>query len=240
MTEKLATLGTVATSVAHEINNPLAIISGYSEDLLDRIHEGDKSSLFTDGEAYLSTICDQTKRCKTIISAWLATARLPTRTAEVVHVLEIASMVHELLLFRAQKKVVLLHAPVLHSPDKYEPVVLASSGDLQQVLLNILINAIDACHEGDSITMEVAVRPEACLVIIRDTGMGVKTDHLARLGTSFFTTKPPGQGTGLGLYISRELLRPWGGSLSIDSTGEGQGATVTIELPACERGGRNE
>jgi two-component system NtrC family sensor kinase len=229
-TDKMATLGTVATSVAHEINNPLAVISGYSEDMLDRLREGDTEALVKDGEKYLSIICNQTKRCKTITRMWLDTARLPQRIPEPVNIPETVEAVRELLVYRAQKKGVVLK-PLLMLDTDIIPVVLADRGELQQVLLNLIINAMDACSEGDTVEIQLAAAEGHSIIRIIDSGLGISEENLQRIGQSFFTTKPPGQGTGLGLHIVRELIEPWGGSLAIDSAGEGKGAVVTLRLP---------
>lgn len=230
-TDKMATLGTVATSVAHEINNPLAVISGYSEDMLDRLREGDKDRLPADSERYLSIICDQTKRCKQIIRRWLDTARMPQYNLEPVNVLETMDAVRELLLYRAQKKGVNVAKPeTIYSADA-SPVVFAGYGELQQVLLNLLINALDACNEGDRVDIRIEVTGNECYIRIIDSGMGITPENLQRIGQSFFTTKPPGQGTGFGLYIVREMVKDWGGSLQIDSEGEGKGTVAVLRLP---------
>ena len=239
MTEKLATLGTVATSVAHEINNPLAIISGYSEDLLDRLQEGDSTALTDDGKRYLSVISDQAKRCKTIIRAWLDLARLPVLTPQQVNVADAVHVVRELILFRAQKKGITLLPPVTTNHHTPLPDVVASAGELQQVLLNILMNAVDASSDGDTIAIQLSSTESHVIITIEDTGEGIDSAHLSRVGKSFFTTKPPGQGTGLGLYISRDLVERWGGTLQLHSAGPGKGTTAIIELPAACEGGTN-
>ncbi|EAX48288.1 integral membrane sensor signal transduction histidine kinase [Thermosinus carboxydivorans Nor1] len=236
-TDKMAALGTVAASVAHEINNPLAVISGYSEDMLDRLREGDNEALLVDGEKYLSIICDQTKRCKNIIRMWLDTARLPQAESEPVNVVETVEAVRELLLYRAQKKGVTLQKCLITNGAGVLPVVIASRGQLQQVLLNLLINALDACGEGDRVAIQTEVRDQECFLRIIDSGVGIPKENLSRIGQSFFTTKPPGQGTGLGIYIVNELVKGWGGRLEIFSEGEGKGTVVTLRLPLANNGG---
>lgn len=238
LTEKMAALGTVATSVAHEINNPLAIISGYSEDLLDRLRE-EPNVLHADGEKYLTIICQQTKRCKTILQALLNTARLPLRAREPVDIREAVTIVRELLLYRAQKKGITLCPPELEPSKNSNPIVSATAGGLQQILLNLIINAIDACDEGDTITIQIIASTNTCTLSVTDTGIGISAANLQRLGQSFFTTKPLGQGTGLGIYVIKELIEPWGGHLVIVSPGEGLGTTATLQLPLYTPGGQS-
>lgn len=229
--DKLATLGTIAASVAHEINNPMAVISGYSEDMMDRLREGDYEALTHDGEKYLSIICEQTKRCKSITRMWLDTARLPQRILEPVNISETVEAVRELLLYRAQKKGIVLKPALMLASADIVPVVMASRGELQQVLLNLLINALDACSAGDTVKIELAAADNDYIIRVIDSGMGISKENLQRIGQSFFTTKPPGQGTGLGLRIARELIESWGGTLEIDSAGEGKGAVAILWLP---------
>lgn len=225
--DKMATIGTMAASIAHEINNPLAVISGYSEDLLDRYRDNDPQAL-SDLPSYLNIILEQTKRCKKITQSLLDTARMPAGTTQWVSIGRVIASVREILLFRANKKGVSLE-PL--PPLDQTLTVRIDPVELQQIFLNLLVNALDACSAGDRILIDIRRTGESCCVQIKDSGAGIEPEHLVQLGQSFFTTKPPGQGTGLGLYLVKQILTRYGGSFHIHSDGRGKGSIAAVILP---------
>ena len=116
------------------------------------------------------------------------------------------------------------------------PRVRGSSNQLHQVFLNLLVNAMQAVGERGSIRLETTVAGDVAVVRVRDDGPGIGDEVMERLFEPFFTTKPVGEGTGLGLYVSYEIIRNHGGEIRVEST-EGAGATFEVRLPIDEGAG---
>lgn len=229
--DKFASLGTVASGIAHELNNPLAVIAGYSEDLLDRLATENLTALEPEARRYIHLIHEQTQRCKKITGTLLDTARMPRGSGEIIDAVAGIAAVREMLLYRAKNKGVLIKELVLISPQTSLRIHI-DRGEYQQLLLNLYINALDACQAGCEITTTLSVEAGAvCRICIQDTGIGISKDILPRLGEAFYTTKPPGQGTGLGLVIVRQILSRWNGTLELASEGINWGTSVILELP---------
>jgi len=230
-TEKLASLGTLAAGVAHEINNPLGVILGFCELLLRKAPPGSQL------EEDLKTIERQGLICKETVENLLSFARAekePSDSADLNAGIEsIAKIVRPLL----QKKGVDLVLDL-------EPGLPPARGDarqLQQVFLNLINNAIAAMPDGGTLTLrswhERAARRVAAQV--QDTGVGIPPEHLDRILEPFFTTKPEGQGTGLGLFVSYGIVTSYGGTLECTSTpagalGKRPGSAFTLRLPEAE------
>ena len=228
-TGRLASIGELAAGIAHEINNPVAIMveeAGWIEDLL-----GDDS--FTSGESTdeiaraVHQIRTQGERCKAITHKLLSFAR---KTDPTVRPLDINALVEEVVGLMGQKtryanvKIEQMLTPNL-------PPVHASPSALQQVLLNLVNNAVDAIgHEGGTVTI-VTDREEGMVVLrVGDTGEGIPEANLERIFDPFFTTKPVGQGTGLGLSICYGIVDKLGGRITVESE-VGVGTIFSIHLP---------
>jgi signal transduction histidine kinase len=220
----LAVAGRLASALAHEVGTPLNIISGRAESLL-RILPADDPA----GED-LRAIVGQIDRISRTISSLLDTVRprrpelRPTRLDDVLDPLE------PLLQHAARQRGVTLEAVVGEAP-----AMLADTGQLQQVLINLVVNAIEATPAGGRVSVRAWPREreaqEGVEIAIADTGSGIAPEHVGRLFEPFFTTKPRGQGTGLGLAICREIVRGHGGEMAID-TDLGAGTTVRAWLPS--------
>lgn len=237
--DKLITMGSLASGIAHEINNPLAVISGYAEDLRDRIQEGEGRQLLTDGTAcqYLDTIRQQAERCKRITRNMLNLARIPVGKREAVDVTSVLMSIRDMLNYQATRKGVTIH-PIEHI-DRNDKVSLRAwidPDELTQVFLNLLSNALDACPPGSSIYLAVKRENGMVQATIKDTGVGIAPEYLDKVGEAFFTTKPSGKGTGLGLSITREIINRWGGRFEISSPGLGMGCEVAVYLPEVSQG----
>ncbi len=229
--EKLGTVGTLAAGVAHEIGTPLGIISGRAELLLSQTPAGTSS----DGtRKSLSSILAQVDKVSTIIRQLLDFARV--RPIEADAVTPAAALAHAASLLDhrfVQAKVTL----TVDAPADL-PAVAADPGQLEQVLVNLLLNACDACAHGAPRSGHAVIAcaervGERMAFEIRDDGEGIPPENLASVLDPFFTTKKRGQGTGLGLTIAADIVRNHGGQLEIEST-VGVGTTVRVLLPLAQ------
>ncbi|HZS37497.1 MAG TPA: ATP-binding protein [Polyangia bacterium] len=222
--EKLATIGTLAAGVAHEVGTPLGIISGRAEQLLARLPDGDEAA-----RKSLDSILAQVDKVSTTIRQLLDFSRTrPIETAAVTPAQALGSaaalLEHR---FRHAKVALAVDAPLTVA------AVAADVGQLEQVLVNLLMNACDACAAGGHVTARALAHPEQgdrVAIEITDDGSGIAAEHLPHVLDPFFTTKKRGQGTGLGLTIAADIVKNHGGTFEIDSA-VGRGTTVRIVLP---------
>ncbi|MFN3395955.1 MAG: sensor histidine kinase [Thermodesulfovibrionales bacterium] len=230
--DKLASLGTLVAGIAHEINNPLGIIAGYAEALLDRCHDKGLTSIdaFADFPEYLETIHREIFRCKEILRSLLEFFR-PHGTT--FRKLDINELIKEVILLINHRAVRLRHNIELKLGDPV-PKIYGNPGSLRQLFLNIVINSLYFTPEGGNITIETGVdnsevEGEMVEVLIRDTGTGISEEIIDRIFDPFFTTKPIGEGTRLGLAICHKIVEEHGGSISVESR-EGRGTTFKIRF----------
>jgi two-component system NtrC family sensor kinase len=220
--ERLAHIGQLAAGVAHEINNPLTGIVTYSHLLLERsvVGNGTRESL--------EKIVKQANRCRDIIRGLLDFARQrkpEKRLSNVNRVLEeCVSLVDNQALFHNIRIVQHLAQDL--------PKVLMDPSQIQQVFMNMIINAAEAMHGNGQLTITTrhVLADSAVEVEFTDSGHGIKEEDLDRIFNPFFTTKEVGHGTGLGLAISYGIVQEHKGTITVESQ-EGQGATFTIRLP---------
>jgi two-component system NtrC family sensor kinase len=232
-TNKLASIGRLAAGVAHEINNPLAIINekaGLMKDLTELSDDFDNKEKFED---LLRSINSSVTRCRAITHRLLGFARRMDVTAEVI---DINALIQEVLGFLDKEA---LYRDVHISLDLTEdlPTIESDRGQLQQVFLNFINNAMDATtnDEDESYQAEIIIctwqkDEETVAVKICDNGCGIPPDKLKRIFEPFFTTKARGKGTGLGLSITYGIIDKLGGKISVESE-VNQGTAFTIELP---------
>jgi two-component system NtrC family sensor kinase len=222
--DKLAAVGRLAAGVVHEINNPLATISACAEALEQRVEEGafDGSEVVEDLNEYLGLIKSEAFRCKSITTGLLDFSRL--RTGD-----------------RHRSSAKLISHQKRGSNIKIEfdtgddlPMINADGGQLQQAIIALATNAIDAMPDGGTLTFRVFAEPRRLAIEIEDTGVGIPTEDLSKVFEPFFTTKEVGKGTGLGLAVCYGIITDHGGRLSVRST-VGKGTTFTIFLPITER-----
>jgi len=230
---KLASVGELAAGIAHEINNPVAIMveeAGWIQDLLEEgVEEGDNER---EVQRALNQIRTQGARCKEITHKLLSFARKIDPTVMSFDLNELVREIAELSAQRAKYANVVIETSL---GDNIPPIE-ASPSEMQQVFLNLVNNAIDAMDPGGG-DLDIITRQEGdkVLALISDTGSGIPEANLPRIFDPFFTTKPVGKGTGLGLSIIYGIINKLGGTISVDSA-VGKGTTFTISLPAGKAG----
>jgi signal transduction histidine kinase len=223
--EKLATVGTLAAGVAHEVGTPLGIISGRAEQLLAKVPaQGDGAEPMRKA---LSSIIGQVDKVSSTIRQLLDFARLRPVEATTVTPAQALGQATALLEHRFRQARVDLKVDAPPSV----PAVAADPGQLEQVLVNLLINACDACGNGGHVIARARAENNASVLLeVVDDGVGIPSEHLSAVLDPFFTTKKRGQGTGLGLTIAADIVKNHGGRLEIQST-VGRGTTVRVTLP---------
>jgi signal transduction histidine kinase len=219
--EKLASLGQLAAGVAHELNNPLATVLLYSDILLRECPPDDPK------RADLAMIAGETKRCKGIVGSLLDFARQNQVSAQPA---DLNALIQAVLEVQGKReaysgiKVELVLDPNL-------PKIEADYAQLQEVLVNLMANAVDAMPAGGALTIRTMRGPNGRVTLeVADTGAGIPPEHLGKLFTPFFTTKQVGQGTGLGLAIVYGIIKMHRGQINVRSQ-VGQGTAFTIQLP---------
>lgn len=225
---KLATMGELAASVAHELNNPLATLALHAESLLEQLPVDDPKRRAVD------VIEKEVERMATLVSNLLLFSRRSHQQVSTVDLREEITNSLDFIQYHLRSHkidIVKDFAIVL-------PTVQADRQQLRQVFLNLITNASDAMSNGGTLTVRshvgVMTGGQTSVVLeFSDTGTGVQTGDLPRLWEPFFTTKPEGKGTGLGLAICRRTVEEHRGTIEID-TGPGKGTTVRINLPATE------
>ncbi|QJB56715.1 PAS domain-containing sensor histidine kinase [Pseudodesulfovibrio sp. zrk46] len=228
---KLASVGELAAGIAHEINNPVAIMveeAGWIQDLLD---EGlNKDDNEREVQRALNQIRNQGVRCREITHKLLSFARKIDPTVEEISLNDMVQEMAEFCEQRARYANVLIETSLADSI----PAVEGSASELQQVLLNLINNAIDAMDPGGgNLDIMTRVEDQNVVVSISDTGVGIPQANLSRIFDPFFTTKPVGKGTGLGLSIIYGIINKMDGEISVKSIVD-QGTTFTIRLPMAE------
>lgn len=231
-TGKLAAIGELSAGVAHEINNPLAIILTERQILQDLAEQktdldGEFREQLTDS---LSQIDMQINRCKRITHNLLRFAR---RTRSAIERVDINAFLREVIeLMEREAKSSGIKFFMEFEPDL--PTLLSDPSQLQQVFLNLITNAIDA-HDGKSygsinVNTHLDGRNERIKVVFSDTGSGIPRENLERIFDPFFTTKTVGRGTGLGLSICYSIIKRLGGEISVESE-PGKGTQFSLSLP---------
>jgi signal transduction histidine kinase len=218
-TEKLAAIGQLAAGIAHELNTPLASISGYAEELGEIVQGAGEKVV-----QYTGVIRSQTERCKAITQSLLNFARKSDLRIQAVDVNSVLREAIDYLRFKKRATQLEIETDLADVPR-----VQADQGQLLQVFLSILVNSADAIEGGGTITVRSRA-PKDVVVTIVDTGCGIPEENLKKVFEPFFTTKDPGEGTGLGLSLSYGIVKQLGGTIDLKSR-VGEGTEVTISLP---------
>ncbi len=223
MTERLASLGQMASGIAHEINNPLESVMICAEMLLMRVTKD--SYDHAQFEKYLKIIDEEVLRCRDITSNMLSFSRQTTLSKSDIDVHHLLDKAIDLVGYQGRLRNVTV-------TKKYGERLLVSGneGELRQVFLVLLINALDAMENKGAITVETGAEAGSAWVRINDSGPGIPPDQLQKIFQPFFTTKTEKGGTGLGLSIAHRIIVNHRGSLTAVSE-QGHGAAFTITLP---------
>jgi signal transduction histidine kinase len=220
--EKLAHMGQLSAGIAHELNNPLGVVIMYSNILLEESKEGDPV------REDLKLIVDQAGRCKKIVAGLLNFARKNQVNHQLVSIKDLVDHSLESLIIPAKVKI--------NIEDKTtNPEAMLDLEQMMQVLTNLIKNAIDAMPNGGSVNIKMEDTLSDVIIVIRDTGIGIKEEDRAKIFEPFFTTKSIGQGTGLGLATAYGIVKMHKGQITADSNDNpAKGATGTsfkIVLP---------
>jgi two-component system NtrC family sensor kinase len=220
----MASLGLLAAGVAHEVNTPLTGISSYTQMLLEQADPEDPRTKL------LEKIEKQTFRAARIVNGLLTLSRpnaAESTERSAVDLNTVIGDVLSLLEHQLDKGNITIRRELSDDPVH----VIGYEFKLQQVLLNLILNARDAMPRGGWLTVATRVDQGEAFAEVSDTGNGIPSEHLARIYDPFFTTKAIGQGTGLGLSISYGIIREHEGSIHCDSTA-GQGTSFTLRFTA--------
>lgn len=220
--ERLASVGMLAAGVAHEINNPLGAILALTALTLEDVKEDDPN------RENLQEVVKQSQRCRDIVKGLLEFSRHSEVHAELADLNKILQDTLSLVSKQAQ----FLNINVVTNYDPQLPAVMANASELEQVVMNILMNAVQAMQERGTITITTRhnTTDHSVEVLISDTGCGMPADKIDQIFDPFFTTKESGQGTGLGLSIAYGIITSHHGSISVHSE-IGKGSTFKIRLP---------
>jgi signal transduction histidine kinase len=226
--EKMAAVGRLAVGVAHEVNNPLATIVTCAGALQERLTEiAARDADTAEFEEYLEIVQQEAFRAKRISENLLDFGRSKQSDREPTDFAEICERTLR----------VLKHHSGFNSVDverEFEaelPPVLAEADALVQVLVALVVNALDAMPDGGRLTLSAHVAEDEVCCAVRDTGCGIGREDLPNIFEPFFTTKPVGHGTGLGLAVCYGIVQSHGGRIKVDST-VGEGTTFSVVLPA--------
>ncbi|WP_164924828.1 sensor histidine kinase [Thermodesulfovibrio yellowstonii] len=227
-TEKLASLGTLAAGVAHEINNPLAIILGFTDILLE------KTSPESQEYDILKTIEKQATNAKRIVENLLSFVRHKEHKEQIVNINECIETVLDVM----NNTISLNNIELKKQLQQDLPYVKGDAGELQQVFFNIINNAIYVMKGGGVLTVSTKYDGHWLEVCISDTGCGISKEHRQRIFDPFFTTKEVGKGTGLGLWVSYNIIKKHNGIITFETRtkeeAEETGTKFIIRLPAAK------
>jgi two-component system, NtrC family, sensor kinase len=232
--QKLAAIGELSAGIAHEINNPLAIIrqeAEWMQLLLKKIPEQDLKEI-TELNGSVQQIVLQVDRCTEITRNLLDFAR---KRDPVIQAVEVNRIIEDMTML-VEKEARHNNITIVRVYDQELPHIYSDAPQLRQVILNFLTNATQAIGADGVVTITTRRRgTEAVDLIFSDTGCGIPEENLDKIFDPFFTTKPPGKGTGLGLSICHGIILRLGGQVAVTSQ-VGQGATFTITLPLSREG----
>lgn len=218
--EKLSSLGLLAAGIAHEVNTPIAGISSYAQMLLKETPASDKR------KPILEKIEKQTFRAAEIVNGLLNFSRMSGGEFKEVDVNQLIEESLGLLNHQLQ----LNHIKVDSRYDKSLPAISGNLGKLQQVFINLFLNARDAMPSGGELAIQTGMNESMVVVDISDTGSGISEEDIKRIFDPFYTTKPIGKGTGLGLAVSYGIIQEHGGRILVDSN-IGKGTHFRLKLP---------
>ena len=223
-TEKLVSVGEMAAGLAHELNTPLGNIQALASLAGKELDSGKLNTAALRQD--LADITDQTGKCSRIIGGLLSFARKQHPNLALQDVNSLLEEALALVRIRQEKGAIRID----YRPDPSLPYVRVDGHQIQQVFVNLLLNAFDAMPEGGTVHITCADEGQRLVIRIRDEGSGIPAENLRKIFDPFFTTKEVGKGTGLGLSVSYGIVQSQGGTIEVESP-PGQGATFTLRLP---------
>ena len=231
--EKMATIGMLATGVAHEVNNPLTAIFGFAEGLrrrLPTLREKVDSRVMDDVEDYVTTILQECRRCQDIVTTLLTFSRHRTVSFSPVSLNAVVEDTLKLLRSHLKQR---NQAKITVRTELCEnlPPISGDEHQIKQVMLILLINAMDAIPGPGRIVITTFQSSNGAICLsVADSGCGIKPEHLDKLFEPFFTTKRAGKGIGIGLSTCMSIVAKHHGEITVQSE-PGQGATFTVKFP---------
>lgn len=225
--QRLISLGRLSAGIAHEVNSPLTAIGACAEGLLDRSQRGTLDP--DEVREYLQVIHQEVYRCKSLTEKLLDLSRQRQESVEPTAVCSVVEECAKLLAYLNKSRNIQLS--VHKDAEAGEAMALARPAALRQICINLLMNANHASEPGSNIEVTVKASQNHVAVEVRDYGIGVAPGDMGRLFEPFFTKRPTKDGTGLGLFLCREMTSAMGGSLGVKSDGPGHGACFELILP---------
>ncbi len=222
--EKMSAVGQLAGGVAHEINNPLGVILGFAQGIVKRLEPGNPF------EMPLRSIERESLRCKSLVQDLLTFSRMNRTDREELSIN--TAIETALTLVTAQSRI--RNVEIKKDFDLNLPKITANSNQLQQVIINLSNNAMDAMPNGGTLTIRTSKSQlngkEAVQIQIQDTGSGIPKEIQAKIFEPFFTTKEVGKGTGLGLSLVYEIIQKHQGHIAVGSGQDGKGALFSVVI----------
>lgn len=214
----------MAAGVVHELNTPLSVIVSATQMIL---REEDLSEFVRE---MVERVNEEAHRLAELTRGVLSFTRRDGARGGEADVNQVLGEVMTFLRFEARKRSI----GVVEDLDYRLPFIAADGNRVKQVLINLIMNALQAMGEGGTLFLRTVQESEAAVTVqVADTGPGIPPEALERIFTPFFTTKEPGEGTGLGLFISRKLMEGIGGAITVASVA-GEGTTFTLTFPVAE------
>src|SRR6185369_17022690 len=230
-TEKMSSIGVLATGIAHEINNPLTSVAGYAEALLRRFRDEPslgRDNRLDDFQKYLEVIVREAYHCKGIIGSLLNFSRKSDGLIGTVNLNALLTEILELIRHQPNYR----EMEVVADLTETIPTIIGDPSGLRQVFMNLVINACQAIKDGGRVEVSTtyAEKDQTIHVQVRDTGCGIDHDVIDRIWDPFFSTKEVGKGVGLGLALTYNIVKRHGGEIMVESR-VGEGSQFTVLLP---------
>ena len=224
---KLASIGELASGIAHDISTPLTCIIGFVRLFLKFL---DKPDIGVEDlkniRHYLQNSCEEAERCQKILKNLLLFVRKENKKYQPFCVKEVVERIYSLL----EEQFSLAKVEICENFPENLPKLMGDSNQIQQVLMNLFVNAKNAMPDGGTLTIQADIVKDFVHLKVKDTGTGIPEDKLEKIFEPFFTTKPAGKGTGLGLSITHKIISEHGGKIYVE-TEVGKGTTFILELP---------
>ncbi|MBM4055675.1 MAG: PAS domain-containing protein [Planctomycetes bacterium] len=219
--EKMASIGLLASSLAHELDTPLATISGYCELLMEDVH--DEKAL-----GKIKTISDQIAKCQNTVRNLLVFSRKSDSEKKEYNINTLITTILALVEHRLKINKINIHRTF----DNQLPPLFIEGNQIQQVILNLVNNSVDALPNGGDLFIKTRknIEEKSVEIVFEDTGTGIPEEYHSRIFEPFFTTKEQGKGTGLGLSICKDIISAHNGSIRLDRNSD-KGARFIISLP---------